>query len=228
MGLYLYCLGAPGHPPPEATPGLQGAAVESLPLAGFSAWISRLEAAPAPSLEGARAHNEVVERACAVRTALPVRFGQWFADQAALEALLEERRESLASALRRVDGAMEMGVRVMDPDRADEPPDRSTGRAYLEALARRDAGTRAARERGAAIAAELEEWLGPLVVESRARPLGTAAGLVAISMLVARHDTGDYNARVRRFPDRYPELRFLFSGPWPPYGFADDGRRDAG
>lgn len=227
MGLYLYCLGATGHPSPEGVRGIAGADVVSLEIEDFLAWVSPLDRTPAPSLDGAREHNEVVERACAVETALPLRFGQWFPDRPALEAALRERADSLSAGLERVAGAMEMGIRVLDPSREEAVPDRSTGRAYLEALAGREARTRTARQRGEVIAGELAEWLGTLVIDRRARPLGTTAGLVAISCLVARHDTGNYNARVRDFSPRHPDLRFLFSGPWPPYGFVDEGRQDA-
>lgn len=222
MGLYLYCIGAADHPPPGAVAGIDGAAVSAAAVEGFSAWVSPLDAAPAPSLDRVREHNRVVERACAERTVLPLRFGQWFPDADALDASLHPRRVRLAADLERVAGAMEMGVRVMDPAHDDAPPDRSTGRAYLEALARRDARIAAAQERGARIAAEIRDWLGALVRDERVRPLGASVGLVAVAHLVDRHDIGGYNARLKELPGRYEDLRFHFSGPWPPYGFADD------
>ena len=223
MGTYLYCLGTTGHPGPEGIAGIDDTPVASLALEGLSVWVSAAATAPAPTLDNVRRHNDVVERACATRTALPLRFGQWFPDTAALEAELRARGEALAAALERVAGAMEMGVRVFDRDAPSaEPADRSSGKAYLEALALRGARTSAARERGRALAAEMAADLGDLVREEKVRPLGTAAGLVSIAHLVDRHDIGGYNARVRRFPERHGDLRFHFSGPWPPYGFADD------
>lgn len=228
MGLYLYCLGAHDHPEPRDTAGLEGAPVAPLRAADLLAWVSELSAAPAASLARIREHNHVVERACAERTALPVRFGQWFPDAAALGQELDARRAALAERLAAVDGALEMGVRVIDPARSAELPDRSSGRAYLEALAQRESAARAERERGAAIARELAAWIGPLVRDTRVRLLGTAAGLVAVAHLVDRHDIGGYAARAREFAPRHGDLRFLFSGPWPPYGFADDEREDPG
>lgn len=223
-GLYLYCITDPDHPPPRGVGGISGAPVQPLDVDGLGAWVSAMAAPPAPSLDRVREHNQVVEAACAERTALPLRFGQWFEDRRGLESRLHERRAALRAGLARVAGALEMGVRVMDPTFRAEPPDRSTGRAYLEALARREQEAEVARARGAAIAAELREWLGARVRDERVRPLGTAAGLVAVAHLVGRHDIGSYEARAREFPPRHEELRFLFSGPWPPYGFADDER----
>lgn len=224
MGLYLYCLGVSGHPDPAAVRGVADGEVSALATGGLVAWVSPADAAPKPSLEEVRRHNEVVESACAEQTALPVRFGQWFPDREALDALVLERRDALAAALRRVAGAMEMGVRVVDPAVSAGPPDRTTGRAYLESLAQREAAARAARERGEGVAAEVRGWLGELVRDQRVRPLGTAEGLVAIAHLVDRHDIGNYTARVRQLSERHADLRFLTSGPWPPYGFVNDER----
>ena len=223
MALYLYCIAPAGHPaPPPDLAGVGRAPVQARDVAGLVAWVSVMDAAPAPSLAAAREHNAVVESACAERTALPVRFGQWFPGETELEASIAGRRDHLAATLHRVDGAMEMGIRITDPAHEEVTPDRSTGRAYLETLARRDARGRAARARGEAVARELIDWIGPLARETRVRALGSTGGLAAVACLVARHDIGDYLARAREFPARHEDLRFHFSGPWPPYGFADD------
>lgn len=228
MGLYLYCVGEAAHPEPRAVEGLEGGAVRALDASGLRTWVSELPGAPSASLERVRAHNTVVEAATKERTALPMRFGQWFASETELREVVAERRERLERRLERVRGAMEFGVRVLDPERGDatgsgaEAPDRSSGRAYLEGLARREEETEKTRVRGAEVAAELRSFLGPLIRDHRVRP-GGADGIVAIAHLVARHDTGAYSDRVHTFTDRRSDLRFVISGPWPPYGFADDG-----
>jgi hypothetical protein len=223
MGLYLYVVGAADHPDPQAVEGIEGAPVRALDIAGFRTWVATLAAAPGASLERVRAHNAVVEASSDLRTPLPMRFGQWYADEGELRDALYSRRATLESSLERVRGALEFGVRVMDPERRDPVrPDRSSGRAYLEGLARREETLQRARLRGAEVAAELLSFLGPLVRAHSVRPGGTD-GLVAIAHLVGRHDTRTYQDRVHTFTDRRPELRFVTSGPWPPYGFVQDG-----
>lgn len=220
MGLYLYCLGEPDHPRPEDVVGLEGAAVRDVEAGGFSAWVSELERMPAPSLDRIRVHNAVVEAAAGVATPLPLRFGQWFETADDLDASLRDRGEALHAALARVSGALELGVRVLDPAHAPDELDRASGTAYLEALARRSRVEEEGRRRGEEVAAELKEWLGPLVRDERVRSLG-AGSLVSIAHLVDRHEIGKYRLHMDQFPPRHPELRFVLSGPWPPYGFAE-------
>lgn len=222
MGLYLYCVGTPDHPDPGEVRGIDGAAVRALDAAGLRGWVSALDAAPAASLDRVRTHNAVVEASAAAQTPLPMRFGQWFPSRAELVDSLAERRPGLERALQRVEGALEFGVRILDPDRPSAPtPDRSSGKAYLEGLARREEGAERARRRGAEVAADMRAFLGPLVRDHVVRPGGSGA-LVTVAHLVARHDTGTYTTRLRTFSARWPDLRFVFSGPWPPYGFTDD------
>lgn len=223
MGLYLYCVAPPDHPEPAAVAGIDGAPVHALDTAALRTWVSPFDAPPTASLEHVRAHNAVVEAATEVSTPLPMRFGQWFESEAELRAVLEERNERLTRGLERVRGAVEFGVRVLDPGATEEEraPDRSSGRAYMEGLARREEVAEASRRRGAQVAAALRTSLGELVRDQRVRP-GGRDGLVAIVHLVARHDTGGYSTAVDTFAHRQPDLRFVRSGPWPPYGFAED------
>lgn len=222
-GFYLYCVGGPDHPEPGDVAGIDGTPVRSLDTSGLRAWVSPLAAAPAASLDRVRAHNAVVEASARVRTPLPMRFGQWFASQSELAEVLTDRRPKLERGLERVRDALEFGVRVADPLGTElTPPDRSSGRSYMEGLARREEEAERSRRRGAEVAAEMRMFLGPAIRDQAVRPGGSGA-LVAIAHLVERHDTGTYRTRLRTFSLGRPDLRFVFSGPWPPYGFTDDG-----
>lgn len=220
MGIYAYCLGTAAHPEPPVLDGVEGAPVRLDRAAGFGIWVSDLPRAPAPSLEAVRAHNAVVEAATETMTPLPFRFGQWFESHDAFVRSIDERREQLGRSLDHVADALEYGVRVLDPQHQAEPPDRTSGTAYLETLATRARQDESDRARGREVAAALRARLGPLVRDERVRLVG-AGTLASIAHLVARHDTGEYGRSIRRYPSERPELRFLFTGPWPPYGFAE-------
>jgi hypothetical protein len=222
MGVYLYCLGPTELPDPEDVTGVDGASVRAEEVEGFRAWLSDTDAPPTASVARVREHNAVVEAAAREVTPVPIRFGQWFGSRGELEASLGSRRDGLRAALARVRGAVEFGVRVVDPavERSVDS-DRSSGRAYLEALARREREAELARARGREIAVEMESSLGSSIREQRSRP-GGRHDLVAISHLVDRHDTGTYRRRLEELPPRYGDLHFVVTGPWPPYGFVDD------
>ncbi len=220
MGIYAYCLGQKHHPHPGDVTGLSDAPVHDEEIAGFRVWVSDLPRAPAASLDGIRIHNAVVEAASVHATPLPFRFGQWFASREELARSLDERSEVLAQRLTHVADMLEYGIRVVDPAHRTPVADRASGTAYMEGLARRARGDELDRERGREIAAELRDHLGPLVRDERVR-FGGGGTLASIAYLVDRHDTGNYASRVRDYPASRPDLRFLFTGPWPPYGFVE-------
>lgn len=220
MGLYVYCIGKPSHPAPEEVQGIEGAPVRGEEAAGFAVWVSELKGPPAPSLDSVRIHNSVVEAAAAQATPLPFRFGQWFGSGDEMARSLADRQERLASSLARVEGALEYGVRVIDPAHRDEPRDRASGKAYIESLARRARGDELDQSRGRDVAVALRNWLGPVVRDERVNLVGGGT-LAAIAHLVARHDTGNYLGALKKFPAERPELKFVFTGPWPPYGFVE-------
>jgi hypothetical protein len=221
VGVYAYCLGQAGHPEPPPLQGVEQAPVVAARIDDFVVWISELEKMPTPDLAAIRRHNAVVEAATEQETPLPFRFGQWFASRHELRDSLHDRHDQLTRQLRQVHGALEYGVRILDP--AHQPPaaDRSSGTAYLEALALRARQDQLDDERGREIAAALRAALGPLVRDHRVRTVGGGT-IATIAHLVDRHDTGTYDVRVREFGTGWPELRFLFTGPWPPYGFMDE------
>lgn len=220
MGLYVYCLGRSGHPEPGQVTGIGGAPVRDERIADLRVWVSDLSRPPAASLDGIRAHNAVVEAAATEATPLPFRFGQWFATRNDLVRSLDERGVVLRSRLEHVAGALEYGVRIVDP--AHQPPvaDRASGTAYMEGLARRARAVELDRDRGRAVAEALRGWLDSVVRDERVH-LGGGGTLASLAHLVDRHDTGNYERLVREYPANRPDLRFLFTGPWPPYGFVE-------
>jgi hypothetical protein len=220
MGLYVYCAGRPSHPEPVDVHGLEDTAVRADHVGPFSVWVSELASPPRPTLDGVRIHNQVVEAACASATPLPFRYGQWFESGDDLAHSLRQREPGLTRSLERVDHALEHGVRIIDPARSDEPAARTSGKAYLESLARRATATRLGHSRGQEVASALRGWLGPIARDMRVHE-GGAGTLAVVAFLVDRHDTGTYERRIRQFPAEQPDLKFVFTGPWPPYGFVE-------
>jgi hypothetical protein len=227
-GLYLYCFTPPGHLPGPDLAGFGTDSISGIPLTGFTLWVERLGACPAASVEASLRHHAVVERAWTHAPAcLPVRFGQWFRTLELLESSVDERRPDLAAALIRVAGAGEHGLRIVDPEESPAAPETgprparpATGRAYLEAARERVHRREGRAARTRTLAESLERALGDAIRAQRVDPLAEDQGLVSVAHLVARDRTEAYADRIAAFEKEHEQLRFVGTGPWPPYSFA--------
>jgi hypothetical protein len=222
-GVLLLCI-----LPAPAVPGTQlahvtGQPVEGLTVPPLSLWIRSAEQPRAPDLEEVRAHHRIVEAAWKAHPAvLPVRFGQWFATAAELEAAVRDRVETYAAALERVRGRGEFSIRVLDPA-VREPASAgsaASGTEYLRGAAGRARHRAALDARGREVAGELSTALGALVKDGRVAPLPSPHGLAEIAHLVERADEIEYQRALEAFTAARPELLFTRTGPWPAWTFA--------
>lgn len=224
-GLYLYCAVPAGHAPRADLRGLEDVAVRAIAAPELALWATACARPPAPSVEAIRRHNAVVEAAMTdAVTPVPLRFGQFLASLDAVHERAAERAADWRRLLAAFAGHEEHGVRVIDPEITPAARDvrapASSGRAYLQALARAAGAERARGTRAHAIADDLRTRLGGLIAQQRVEPLTSAHGLASIAHLVRRADAAAYRAALDAATRAHPTLRFLTSGPWPPYSFA--------
>jgi hypothetical protein len=163
----------------------------------------------APASEGAVdaetlwQREELLERLMEQRDLLPVRFGTVVADEHAAAEAIRPRAASLAEALERVRGAVELSVRAVapEPEQAAAP----TGREYL-----RD---RLARER---LARELH---APLAAAARDSTIYEGPEALRAAYLVDRGGVDAFVARFRELQQEHSGVAMVCTGPWPPYSF---------
>ena len=237
MRLYAYCL-AEGPPPlPPAVSGIGGATPRVLSLdVGVVGVVSDFpEERAAVSPENVLAHERVVAHVLASTTPLPLRFGA-VVSPARLESYVGSHRDALRAAFERVRGCVEMSVKVIW-DAADlgavggaagdagpeSGPATGPGAAFLEAKRRQILGDETRRERADAVAGWLLARLGHVVRESAVHTRPQEALFLAGAYLVERAQLGEYRERLRGACAERPDLRFLASGPWPPYSFSQAG-----
>ena len=223
MGLHLYCITSSRAPLPASdTRGIEAATVRSIAAADIAVLVSDHGARPAASLESIRAHNAVVTAAMADDcTPVPVRFGQWLADDAAARAVLDADHARWTALLDMFVGCAEFAIRIFDPAGAPSPEDArpKTGREYMAALAVRVAGPVARQEEAVA---PLRDALGAAIRAERLEPLRTAHGVASVAYLVHRAHFDAYHTAVERVRTTMPHLRYLSTGPWPPYSFVTE------
>ena len=86
-------------------------------------------------------------------------------------------------------------------------------------LLARAAAERAVDARGQEIATRVRAVLGAIIRQERIDALPSRHGVVSLAHLVDRREADAYRAGMERVRRERPELRFLVTGPWPPYSF---------
>ncbi len=210
-----------------------GAAVEAVPCAGFTCWISRVDRrAFADELSknmedlewlaaaGVR-HQRVVADIAAHTTVLPARFGTVFLSDKSLLEDISRRKRALADSFKRIANTDEWGVKVF---LRHEPPaaafTAASGTDYLRKKAT------AQQVKGHALDKEVEAFAAALArladgiapggkVSSGQRGLEWSA-----SFLLRRSRKKQWQQVLDRFARKWRDRRRIeCTGPWPPYSF---------
>ena len=229
LAIYLYCVLRATREPPAGLLGIDRSPVRAVDLAGLGAWVSDIATTPiVPSPGRAQSHDRVVRAALESETPLPARFGQVVASEMELRAALSERRQALESALKRVEGAIEMTVRMLVPAPTNDASARQVGgagegkgREYLERVA---AVQR--QERNVLAKAEIVRDRVRSAVEGLVRAesfSGAVAGssLATVSHLVPKENVDAYRSALLALRSGDPALAIMVSGPWAPYSFSE-------
>ena len=225
-GVHVYCIAPASYRPPADLRGLDAEIVHSRDSGQLAVWYTNHAARPAASIDHVREHDAVVRAAMTTDvTPVPVRFGQWFEDAAAAAEQIATQADHWRGRLGQFATRAEYGVRVVTRDeethraRDVHPAPASSGRAYMEALAERQAEAGRLRSTAEAFAADVTARVHDLIADSRVELRPDARTVMNMAHLVAWRDAEAYHSRMRAIRDAHTEVRLLFSGPWPPYSF---------
>lgn len=221
--------------------GELGAVVSCVHLTGADG------AAPVATAENLMRHEAVVEAVCAVGPALPVRFGTVLPNSEAVMNVLAAQYEMLRNDLRRIGNKIELGVTVLwhpvagihsgKPARSSDASRRHDtdtaavgdrpGLSYLRARQTEYRQAESVQRRAQTLARELDAALRPHTLECH-RSLCPSEGLALRDLyLMERERIGAFEGAFDEVRQRHQEVRFLLSGPWPPYSFVTPpARRD--
>ncbi|MGW7690378.1 GvpL/GvpF family gas vesicle protein [Streptomyces asiaticus] len=229
-----------GAPVRTVAAGPLAAVVQDVPAAGYDEAALRRRLSDGAELERcARAHHAVITAASALAPAVPLPLATVYLDDGRVRAALGERETSFLTALDRIAGRVEWGVKVYAPTGPPpapvEGPDPVSGRAYLDRVRTRQRG-REQRHTLALRAAERVDTVvrGLAVAARRLRPHGVeVTGKHRTHVLNAAYllDLGrerELRAALASLRHDETDVRIELSGPWAPYSFADGGITDAG
>ncbi|MFD8366559.1 GvpL/GvpF family gas vesicle protein [Streptomyces hygroscopicus] len=242
-----------GAPVRTLAAGPLTAVVQDVPAAGFGEEALRQRLSDRDELERcARAHHAVITAVSALVPAVPLPLATLYLDDGRVREALGERRTSFLTALDRIAGRAEWGVKVYAPTGAppsapdagpapdadatpgpSRPAATGSGQAYLDRVRTRQRD-REQRHTLALRAAERVDTVvrGLAVAARRLRPHGVE--------VTGKHRTHVLNAAYLLDLGRERELRAALaslrrdetdvqielSGPWAPYSFADGGIAD--
>jgi hypothetical protein len=172
-------------------------------------------------------HEAVVEAVRSVSPAIPVRFGTLMHDRAAVASALATRYATLVNDLECLGDKVEMGLTVLwrepavaNAGRQDEasrlqPP----GTRYLQRKFSQYQHDALLRDRAEQLARELDSELAPLALETRSSVLPTRRLVMRAAYLVHPSHVKPFEGAFGEIRGKRPDLRFLLTGPWPPYSF---------
>jgi hypothetical protein len=227
MKLYVYCL-AEGVDRLNKTPrGISGAAVRIAKFEDVSALVSVCRADTFKvTRKNALAHHEVVRSITKQTTPLPARFGTIVTVQQ-LSSYISTNRQAIKAKLAHVRGGVEMNVRMIATI-ADISPDSTVdnvlgpGTAFLLEKQREILREQVGVAQKGQLSAWLREKLGNLIKEEKISVVPSETVILArADHLIGRGDVEEYRTKMARAVAERPEVRFMVSGPWPPYSFAN-------
>ena len=222
--IYVYAICDDARQLPDGVPGIGNGPLRACDADGVAAVFSECagESIP-PTPQNVLRHEHVVEALMSRLAVLPVRFGTVLRGPRALGDLLSLNRNPILTALTRVSGCVELGVRVL----ANQPPERPTppqtsGRAYLIAKLRNEQARRDFERSAAETAADVHARLTPLAADASMRVTPTPRFLMTGAYLLRRDAVDPFRRLVAELSESDPRPRLLCTGPWPPYHFVPE------
>ncbi len=236
VGRYLYGIIDARQLLPSHLRGLGGGPVSIIRHRGLAALVSNSPVRPWPvNEETVLTHEAVVEGAMNSGAILPVRFNTILGGEAEIVAVLEAHHASFRTALDRLQGKVEMGVKALWEPRGgvaergdprvrffnDGPTFEGPGRNYLLRRLEEHRQDEAFRKQGRVLIEKIQRVLAPLAVERCLRKFPTPRLLFDAAYLLAWEGEETLRDRVRELEEEMGELRFLLTGPWPPHSFVN-------
>ena len=227
MKLYVYCLAEGIDELEKPLHGISGAPVRVLKAEELSVLVSDLDADSAPvTRENALAHAAVVRSILDRTTPLPFRYGT-IVSEPQLQSYLSARKAAIQSKLASVRGCVEMSVKIIwdniEPEQheSNQNPAQGPGANFLAAKRLAILGD----ESNASRASEVSRWVHEQVRDFVRDELVTLRPkekmVLSAAHLIERGRMAEYRQKLAEMRQSRPEFHFLFSGPWPPYSFAN-------
>jgi len=143
-------------------------------------------------------HQNVVNEVMKHYSIIPVAYGMVFKNKKLVEVSMRAGKKAIKKAITIVDNKVELGIKIFLPK-----------------------GTKIDNQKIEQCKAESTERLGETASHSKNLNLFSSRLLMNTSYLVDKEKVQEFSDEVEKLKLKYPEYKFQYSGPWPPYNFVD-------
>lgn len=175
--------------------GLRGEPITTIGFMRIAALVS-----PYPTLyplldeKEAMQHAKILNAIAEKATVIPMAYGAVFKSRDVLEKVLLKSHGAIIAAFALIGGKIELGVKVVK-QQADEIPKETFK--------------------------EIVDLLNKSSVRCKEGSKFSERLLLNYSFLVEKNKFDEFSEKIAELESKHKELKFLFTGPWPPYSFID-------
>ena len=234
MKLYTYAVINSNNKITASINGIGEAGVYNIPYRDIGIVVSESEQIQGISQEHILKHEEVVEKLMVSFTVLPIRFQTLFKKEEDLFLMMQEHYSDFKENLDRLCNKVEFGIKIIWPGEtiknrivdaskklnanvsiADNSPGKSFAMQKLEKY-RIDKEFTEEADRCIAL---LDDFFSRFAAEKKLEKLKSDNLLLNAYYLVEKEKQRDFKVAFERAKNAPGDLKYLFSGPWPPYNF---------
>lgn len=143
-------------------------------------------------------HQNVINEVMKQYSIIPVAYGMIFKNKKLIKVSIRAGKQAIKKAITIVDNKVELGIKIFLPNDS-ERDEQKLGQCKTESI----------------------ERFGEIASHSKNLKLFSSRLLMNTSYLVDREKIQTFSDEVEKFKLKYPEYKFQYSGPWPPYNFVD-------
>lgn len=175
--------------------GLRDKPIKKMDFRDITALISFYPALnPLLKEEEAMRYAEVLKEIAKKTTVIPMAFGTVFKDKEILEAVLSKSAKIIKKTLELIENKIELGVKVIKKQLDDIPQE---------------------------IGQEILGSLNKLSIKNANGDNFSERLLLNCSFLVDEANFSKFSEEIARLEKEHQNLKFVYTGPWPPYSFID-------
>jgi len=221
----------------DSNKGIEGAHVYNIPYRDIGIAVSDLDERYKKNVnpDHILKHEEVAERLMERFTVLPMKFFTIFKNKEEILSMMSEYYDSFNENLDRLRGKLEFGLKVIWSGNTIKKriAENNTGQGQSELLSNGSLAQnyvmekfekyktdRQFKEEGHKYISTVNRFFSGFAVEEKLNMLKSEGLLLTASYLVEKAKQDDFKQAFERLKKNGPnDLKYLFSGPWPPYNF---------